>query len=261
MDLNFSNKNAVVCGSTQGIGFAAAFELATLGANVTIVARNEEKLKKVVSSLPMSDKQLHQYLVADFNDPQSLKTIMANYVAENDNVHILINNSGGPPGGKIVEAQYEEFDLTFNRHLQCNHIMAQALIPGMKANQYGRIINIISTSVKQPLKGLGVSNTVRGAVANWAKTLAGEVGPDAITVNNVLPGATLTGRLESIIENKALKSNKTIEEVKNQMLSAIPAGRFAEASEIADAIVFLASQAAAYINGIKLPVDGGRTLC
>jgi len=137
----------------------------------------------------------------------------------------------------------------------------QAVLPGMKRAGYGRIINIISTSVKQPIPGLGVSNTIRGAVANWAKTLAGELGPFGITVNNVLPGATCTARLDALIEGKAKKAGVTVAEIGEQMKAAIPARRFAQPEELACAVAFLASPSAGYINGINLPVDGGRTSC
>jgi 3-oxoacyl-[acyl-carrier protein] reductase len=160
-----------------------------------------------------------------------------------------------------VNATAEAFLNTFNQHLICNHLIAQAVLPGMKEARFGRIINIISTSVKQPLKGLGVSNTIRAAVANWSKTLSLEVAPFGITVNNVLPGATATQRLSSIIENKSQKQNHTIDEVEQEMLAEIPAGRFGKPEEIAAAVAFLASPAAAYINGINIPVDGGRTGC
>jgi 3-oxoacyl-[acyl-carrier protein] reductase len=176
-------------------------------------------------------------------------------------VHILVNNTGGPPAGPAHLAKTDEFLSAFNNHLICNHILAQACIDGMKNAKYGRIINIISTSVKQPLANLGVSNTIRAAVANWAKTLAGELGKFNITVNNVLPGATSTVRLKSIIENKSTKTGHALDAVTNEMISEIPMGRFAEASEIANAVAFLASPAASYINGINLPVDGGRTGC
>lgn len=261
MEIHVTQKNAVICGSTQGIGFATALEMADLGASITLVARDEEKLKEALEKLTRKPEQHHQYLVADFNNPRELRTKIEKYISSNPPVHILVNNSGGPPGGPIINARAEEFEQAFNRHLQCNHLMAQALIPGMKENNYGRIINIISTSVKQPIPGLGVSNTIRGAVASWAKTLAGEVAPFNITVNNVLPGATLTGRLESIMKNKAEKTGKTFTTIQEAMLKEIPARRFAEAGEIAAAIAFLASPAAGYINGINLPVDGGRTDC
>lgn len=259
INLNLKNKNAMVCGSTQGIGWAAAVELAELGANVCLVARNESKLQKAVELLSKNDHQKHEFIVADFDHPKLLEKIVLDHISNNHSYHILINNSGGPPGGLIASAELDEFEVAFKRHLQANHVLAKALIPGMKSENYGRIINIISTSVKQPLNGLGVSNTIRGAVANWAKTMANELGQFGITVNNVLPGATNTVRLSSIIESKSQKANKSIEEVTNAMQSIIPAKRFAEPSETGGVIAFLASPAASYINGINLPVDGGRT--
>lgn len=259
MDLNLKGKNAFVSGSTQGIGKAIAEELASLGANVTLCARNAESLNGVKSNLVQADGQSHQILVADFSKPDQLKAVVDEHLDQGNQYHILINNTGGPPGGQAIDAGIDEFRIAFNQHLICNQILAQALVVGMKDSAYGRIINVISTSVKAPLNGLGVSNTIRGAVANWSKTLANELGQFGITVNNVLPGATATQRLSSIIENKASKTGKTIEEVGNAMRSAVPAQRFAEAHEVAAAAAFLASPAAGYINGINLPVDGGRT--
>ena len=259
MDLSLTAKHALVCGSTAGIGKATALELAHMGASLTLVARNEEKLKAVLQELPVSEGQEHAYLVADFSQPAALKKALAEVLAGGREYEILINNTGGPPGGPITEADPEAFRIAFNQHLVCNQILAQAVLPGMKAKSYGRIVNVISTSVKQPLNGLGVSNTTRGAVANWAKTWANEVGAWGITVNNVLPGATATGRLTSIIGNKAQKLGLSEEQAADKMKSIIPAGRFARPEEVAWAIAFLVSPAAAYINGINLPVDGGRT--
>lgn len=261
MDLNLKNKTALVCGSTQGIGKAAAEALATLGAHVILLARNEDKLRETLAQLDTSDGQSHKYLVADYSDPAQLKTKVEALVRSSDPIHILVNNTGGPPGGLISNAKVEEFQTAFSNHLLCNHILVQALLEGMKKEKYGRIINVISTSVKQPLKGLGVSNTVRAAVANWSKTLASEVAGFGITVNNVLPGATNTQRLQHIIENKSRNSGESENEIINEMESEIPMGRFAEPAEIANAIAFLASPAAAYITGINVPVDGGRTAC
>lgn len=258
MNLNLLGKNALVCGSTQGIGKASAIELANLGANVTLVARNEEKLRACVAELPKSAGQDHFYLVADFEKPDLLKSVIANYTTKTS-IHILINNTGGPPAGLAINATEEEFVRAFSNHLLCNHILVKACVEGMKSEKFGRIINIISTSVKIPLRNLGVSNTIRGAVANWAKTLSVELAPFAITVNNVLPGATLTGRLESIIENKSQKTGISLDTARNEMIAEIPAGRIGEAHEVGAAVAFLASPAAAYINGINLPVDGGRT--
>jgi 3-oxoacyl-[acyl-carrier protein] reductase len=259
MDLSLKGKTALVCGSTQGIGYAAAKELASMGADVVLVARNEEQLVKTKESLDTTHGQRHQYLVADFSQPDQLKKVIKEFVSGENKVHILVNNTGGPKGGAIKDASTEEFLLAFNQHLICNHIMVQALYPIMITEGYGRIINVISTSVKQPLPNLGVSNTIRGAVANWSKTLANELGAYGITVNNVLPGATNTSRLQSIASVKAQQHNETVDQVFEEMAAETPMKRIAKPEEIAAAIAFLASPAASYINGINVPVDGGRT--
>ena len=259
IDLSLLNKNAIVCGSTQGIGKSIAIELAELGANVTLVARNEEALKIVLAELDKSKNQKHQYLVADFSDSLHVK-FKANEYALQNSIDILVNNTGGPPAGAIVDAEINSFMAAYQSHLLCNHALVQAFLPSMKKNNWGRIINIISTSVKQPLKGLGVSNATRAAVAGWAKTLSFEVAKYGITVNNVLPGATKTVRLENIINSKAAKSNNQIEEIEAEMLAEIPAGRFGNPEEIAALTAFLASPAASYINGQSIAVDGGRTM-
>jgi 3-oxoacyl-[acyl-carrier protein] reductase len=251
-------KTALVAGSTQGIGLASAQALAEAGAGCVLIARNEAALKDAVASLDTTQRQKHQYLVADFQSPENVRSVIETFIKQTA-VHILVNNSGGPAGGPIVDAKPEAFLAAFNQHLICNHILATAVMQGMKDAGYGRIINIISTSVKIPLKNLGVSNTIRGAVASWAKTMANELGGFGITVNNVLPGATATGRLETIINNKVSKTGISHEEAEKEMLSEIPAKRFGKPEEIAAAVAFLASPAAAYINGVSLPVDGGRT--
>ena len=259
MELNLTGKTALVCGSTQGIGKATAIELAILGANVVLIARNETALKDTLAQLSTISNQKHSFLVADFTQPLELKKVITNFINEGNKIHILINNSGGPKGGAIKDAAPEEFIAAFNQHLICNHILVQAIYPTMIDEGYGRIINVISTSVKQPLPNLGVSNTIRGAVANWSKTLATELGQYGITVNNVLPGATNTARLQSIAKIKADLYNETVEDVLTEMGSESPMKRIAQPEEIAAAIAFLASPAASYINGINVPVDGGRT--
>ncbi|MEZ5012957.1 MAG: SDR family oxidoreductase [Chitinophagales bacterium] len=257
MQLSLKNKTALVCGSTQGIGLAAAQELAVQGARVILFARNQEKLEKAVATLSGTG---HHYLVADFQEPDVVRDVMETYLKTADGpIHILVNNSGGPPPGKVSEAEVDAFYQAFNAHLICNHILAMALIPGMRKAGYGRIINIISTSVKIPLPNLGVSNTIRAAVGAWAKTMANELGKDNITVNNVLPGATATARLEGIVQKKAERQGVTEEEASAEMLQEIPMRRFGKPQDIAAAVAFLASEAAGYINGINLPVDGGRT--
>lgn len=256
--MNLKGKRAVVCGSTQGIGKAAAIELALLGASVTLIARNEKKLNETLQELSSNSRQQHGYLVADFSFPDKLNQVVAEYARDN-RAHILVNNTGGPPAGMAINAGIEEYQRAFINHVICNQLLVQVFVPGMKAERYGRIINVISTSVKAPIQGLGVSNTIRGAVANWSKTLASELGPFGITVNNVLPGSTMTQRLKSVMQEKIQKTGKTMEAAMAEMIADIPAGRIGEAHEIAAAIAFLASPAAAYINGINLPVDGGRT--
>ena len=259
MNLNLVDKTALVCGSTQGIGRAAAEELALLGARVILIARNEDLLKQTVKELPGT--AVHHYLVADFTQPKTVEAVVRDFVNAGNPIHILVNNTGGPPGGPIAAATTDAFLNAFQQHLLCNHLLAQVVMEGMKQAKYGRIINVISTSVKQPLKGLGVSNTVRAAVANWSKTLSVELASFGITVNNVLPGATATGRLSSIIEAKTKQGGRTYEALEQEMLHEIPAGRFGTVEELGSAIAFLASPAASYINGINLPVDGGRTGC
>ena len=260
MNLDLTGKNAIVCGSTQGIGKAIATELAALGANIILIARNEAKLSAVRAELDTSKGQKHNYITADFSIPPQLKLHVEDYIETNGlEINILINNTGGPAGGPIENSKTDEFIHTFSNHLICNHILMQAVKEGMKNSGYGRIINIISTSVKQPLNGLGVSNTIRGAVANWSKTLANELGEFGITVNNVLPGATDTVRLKSIIENKAEKTGGDASAIKQGMADMVPLKRIAQPEEVANAVAFLASPAASYINGINIPVDGGRT--
>jgi 3-oxoacyl-[acyl-carrier protein] reductase len=258
MNLDLTGKRALVCGSTQGIGKASAIELALLGASVTLVARNEEKLEAARKELTTRHGQRHDYVVADFSVPEDLRQKVENY-ARKTTVHILVNNTGGPPAGPAFGANIQDFTEAFSAHLLCNHILVQSLVPGMKKEKFGRIINVISTSVKIPIRGLGVSNTIRGAVANWAKTLSVELAPFGITVNNVLPGASMTGRLESIIKGKAERSGISFDKAIEEMIAEIPAGRISDPIEVAAAVAFLATPAASYINGINIPVDGGRT--
>ena len=259
MNLNLIQKTAIVCGSTQGIGRATAVELALMGANVTLIARNKDTLQQTLSSLDTSKGQVHRCVVADFSESASVKKAIDEYLEYFPDVHILINNTGGPTGGPIIEASSEHFIKTFEMHLINNQTLVQAVLPSMQKANWGRIVNIISTSVKQPIVGLGVSNTIRWAVASWAKTLSLEIAKYGITVNNVLPGFTKTGRLEVVNGMRAKALNKNIDDYERQLESEIPIGRFAEAEEVAAAVAFLCSPAASSINGINLPVDGGKT--
>ena len=256
MNLELTNLNAVVCGSTQGIGLATAEVLAKLGANIYLLARNETKLKQISQRLDNTKGQVHNYLCIDFQNSSRLEQEIKKIKSP---IHILINNTGGPDSGKLSDANLNEFNKAFEMHLINNHILVQHVVEGMKKEGFGRIVNIISTSVKSPIPGLGVSNTIRAAVANWAKTLSFELAEHGITVNNVLPGFTDTNRLKTLIETKSKTLNKSVEEITKKMISSVPANRFGEAAEVADAIAFLCSPSASYINGINLPVDGGRT--
>jgi 3-oxoacyl-[acyl-carrier protein] reductase len=256
MEINLKGKTALVCGSTQGIGKASALQLAECGASVIMLARNEDKLKEVLTLLKPSADGSHKYYIADFSNPDSLRETLRNV---KESVDIILNNTGGPPPGPAKDATPEQYLEAFKQHLICNHIIVQHFLKGMQERKWGRIINVISTSVKAPLKNLGVSNTVRAAVGNWSKTLSNEVAPYGITVNNILPGATSTERLSNIIKANALKRNLPEEEIKKEMLHEIPAARFADPREPAYAVAFLASDYAAYINGVNIPVDGGRT--
>jgi 3-oxoacyl-[acyl-carrier protein] reductase len=258
MNLSLTGKHALICGSSQGIGLAIAQELALLGANCTLLARNAESLVTAVESLAKTINQHHQFLVADFTKNDEVLTAVKNLVVDNP-IHVLINNTGGPPAGLISNATAAEFLFAYNLHLINNHQIATTFLPGMQQSGFGRIINIISTSVKIPLANLGVSNTTRAAVAAWAKTMAAEVAKHGITVNNVLPGATNTARLSSIIANKATKLQIDADAVSTEMLHEIPMGRFGEAQEIAAMAAFLASPAASYVTGQSICVDGGRT--
>jgi len=258
MNLDLNGKKAIVCGSTQGLGFASATELALLGADVTLMARNEEKLKAAVKELPTSKKQKHQYIVADFQNPQLVKDAIDKYLAGEIKINILVNNTGGPKGGDITKATAEEFLQAFNTHLICNQILVQVALPLMKSSGYGRIVNIISTSVKEPINGLGVSNTIRAAVASWSKTLANEVGQFGITVNNVLPGSTRTARYDSIIKNLANKNEESEMDAEKRMVDSIPLKKIGSPEDFGAVVAFLCSPAASYITGINLPVDGGR---
>lgn len=258
MNLELTGKNALVCGGSSGIGKAAAIELSKLGANITLLSRNASSLTEALAGLHRQPGQEHDFIIADMAHHEDLHQTMIGLTTQKT-IHIVVNNTGGPPAGAILDADLVAFKLAFEQHLLAYHLIAQLIVPGMKSVAYGRIINVISTSVKQPLHGLGVSNTIRAAVANWSKTLATELAPFHITVNNVLPGATETERLNAIVSNKAAKQGKSLDEIRQDMLDEIPMRRFGKPEEIAAAIAFLASPAAAYITGTQITVDGGRT--
>ena len=258
MDYSLQGKRALVCGSTQGIGKACATQIARAGAEVVLMARHMGALQKVRDELPCKHDQSHDYIVADFSDWQQVRDTATSYITDNGPIEILVNNTGGPPAGPVFEATPDDLLKAFTMHILCNQVLVQALAQGMRKTGYGRIINIISTSVVSPIRGLGVSNTTRGAVANWARTLAGELGPFGITVNNILPGYTGTARLNSLIKGKAERAGSSVKEIEDEMIADVPLRRFADPEEVGAVAAFLASPAASYLNGLNLPVDGGR---
>ncbi|MEX1826558.1 SDR family oxidoreductase [Luteibacter sp. CQ10] len=258
MDLRLTGRHALVCGASQGIGRATAFELAELGASVTLLSRSAEALKALAAELPGGQPgQNHRYVAVDMLDTDALARAVAEVVGDHA-VHILVNNSGGPPGGPVWSAEPEAFLAAYRQHVIAAQVVTQACLPGMRQAHYGRIVNVISTSVKEPIHNLGVSNTVRAATAGWAKTLSAEVAAEGITVNNILPGYTRTSRLESLVD-ASVKAGRSRDEVERGLLASVPAGRFGDPAEVAALIAFLASPAAGYINGTSIAVDGGRT--
>ncbi|WP_405369758.1 SDR family oxidoreductase [Nonlabens sp. Asnod2-A12] len=258
MDINLKDKTALVCGSSTGIGRETAIQFAQAGARVILLARNPNKLQEVLSELDTSKRNDHAFLVADFSDFKEVEDVVSAFAKANP-IHIIVNNTGGPAPGFLIDAEVDALEQGFTQHVKCNQVLIKACTPGMKEAGYGRVINVISTSVKAPIEFLGVSNVIRGAVASWAKTLATELGPFGITVNNVLPGFTATDRLDKIIAGKAQRAGHSEEQAAEIMKNYVPARRFAAPEEVANAITFLASDKAGYINGINLPVDGGRT--
>ena len=257
MDLNLHGRHALVCGGSAGIGRALAVELAAMGARVTLLARHAEGLDEALAALPSTADQTHARHALDLADSAALQALIDGPLAAQD-VDILVNNSGGPPGGRVIDAPLEAFERAFAPHLLASHRLVQALVPGMRTRGFGRIVNIVSTSVYEPIPGLGVSNTLRAAVAGWAKTLSRELAGDGITVNNVLPGYTRTRRIREIVDARVAREGRSADQVEADLLAHVPAGRMAEAHEVAAAAAFLASPAAGYITGVSLAVDGGR---
>ncbi len=258
--IDLSGKRALVGGATQGIGWATARRLAQAGAEVWLIARNEEKLQQRVQQLRNEGLPAGGYLVADFRLPAQVATAVQQYFQRHEQqpFHILVNNTGGPAPGPLLEATLDQLMQAFTQHVLSFHTLVKLLVPGMEAAGYGRIINIVSTSVYEPIPNLGVSNTIRAAVAGWAKTLSRELAPKSITINNILPGYTRTERLNELAQFIAQEKNIPVEKVFAQWTTTIPMGRLAEPEEIANAAVFLASPLASYITGVSLAIDGGR---
>ena len=256
MNTSLTGRHALVCGASSGIGRAAALALAGLGAEITALARRKDRLDSLVAELREAGVTARA-VEADLDDRAALGGIIDTLLTEVGPVHVLLNNTGGPPGGPLLDATPEAFEVAFGRHLLASHILVGKVLPGMAEAGFGRIVNVISTSVREPIPNLGVSNTIRGAVASWSKTLSGEL-PPGVTINNVLPGFTDTDRLGQLADGVAARQGTSADTVRENWRAMIPEGRLARPEELGDVIAFLASPAASYVRGVSLAVDGGR---
>lgn len=261
MSLELSGRSALVGGATSGIGWAIAKAFAEAGARVVILARSEERLRARLGELRTISTAQHGFIVVDYDNPNSITAAIEELRTRAIVPDIIINNTGGPSPGALIDAEPMEFHRALDRLVLATHLLVQYALPRMRAERWGRILSVISTSVRQPIEGLGVSNTIRAATAAWAKTLSMELAPYGITVNSILPGATRTERLEQIITARAAAQGRARDIVEEEMLREIPLHRFAEPEEIAAVALFLCSDIAGYITGECIRVDGGRTRC
>ena len=255
---SLEGKRALVGGGSKGIGLGCAIALAEAGAEVTLMARDTQTLNVAIESVPRPLGQTHRTISVDFADWRSVAEAAAKDIRSNGPVVIVVNNTGGPAPGLAIDAAPVDFEAGFGMHLITGQALVQTVTPGMKESSYGRIINIISSSVVTPLTNLGVSNTIRGAVAQWGKTLAAELAPFGITVNNVLPGSIDTSRLRITMSGNAERTGATVEQIEARTIEAIPMGRLGQPVDVGRVVAFLASPAAAYVTGVNLPVDGGK---
>ncbi len=256
MNINLTNRRALVGGSTQGIGKAIAIQLAACGASVTLLARNEDAMKKLVAELPSLQGQKHSYLVADFSDLIQFKEIISTFLKQNP-IDILVNNTNGPIAGSVLEKNISDYQTAFDLLFQTVCFATMQAIPHMQHQGFGRIINVSSMSVKEPLQHLALSNSIRSAVISWAKTLATDVAKNNITVNNILTGYFNTERLQDLIQFQAKNKNIKPQILQSQMEENVPMKRFGKPEEYGFLVAFLASDYASYITGTNIPIDGG----
>ncbi len=257
MNISLEGKKALVGGSSAGIGKAIAIQLAKSGASVTIMSRSENKLKAIVADLPTDKGQKHQYIKVDFTNFDSFKNIISEYFKSNS-VDILVNNTQGPPAGSALDKSIDDYQAAFDLLFKTVVYTTELALEKMRANKFGRIINVSSVSVKEPLSYLVLSNSIRTAVTAWAKSLTMDVGPDNITINNTLTGYFNTERIEEIIRRKSAKTGISEADVRKTMESEVSVKRMGDPEEYANLVTFLASDLAGYISGINIPIDGGR---
>ncbi len=261
MNVSLEGLRAIVCGASQGIGKAISIQFAESGASIFLIARNEANLKKTLASLPKNPFAHHSYACVDVGNLYELQTVIEKATIEYDGFHIVVNNTGGPPPGLLYHSLNDELENAFKQHILSAHTILKVVLPKMIELKYGRIINIISIGMKQPIANLGVSNTIRGAMGNWAKTLSKELSHYGITVNNILPGYIKTERLKSLIQNNSKIKNTTYEQEEKKIIEEVPVQRLGNPKEVAFLATFIASPLANYLNGVSIPIDGGFLNC
>ena len=256
MNINLTGKNALIGGSSKGLGLAIARQLAVSGANVTLMARSKTTLKKVVDQLDTNSNQKHQFLVVNFSDFDDFGSKMKNFFT-NNKIDILINNTQGPSPGSAIEKSIDDYQNAFDLLFKCAVFTCNLALPHMQKQKWGRIVNVSSISVREPLSYLALSNSLRAALVTWAKSLSIEIASDNITINNTLTGYFDTERIAEINAQKAKKMGIPETEVRSAMISAIPAKRIGHPDEYANLVCFLVSDQASYITGTNIPIDGG----
>ena len=257
MDLSIKGKNAIVCASSQGLGKSAAVDLAKEGVNLAICSRNKDKINLVKEEIEQTSDVKVVAIEADLSSEKDISALFQEAKKELKTIDILINNNGGPPPSTFEELTDEDWQKTFNSTMMSAIRLSKLVLPDMKKNKWGRIINISSVSVKTPVNGLFLSNSIRMGVLGWAKALSDEVAPHGITVNSVCPGTTKTERIEQILNARSESSGKDKSEIEEAMANSIPMLRIGEASDLSALITFLASEKASYMTGLAVQVDGG----
>ena len=257
MDFQIKNKNAIVCASSQGLGKAAAMELASEGVNIVISSRSEQDLLNVKEEIETSSSVKVISVVADLNKPENIDNLYNKAHSELGPIDILVNNAGGPPPSNFESLNDEDWLKAFNLTMMSSIRLSKLVLPGMKKKNWGRIINISSVSVKTPVPGLFLSNSLRMGVLGWSKALSDEVAPKGITVNSVCPGSTRTSRITKILKSQSESTGRALEEIESVAAAKIPMLRIGEPKELAALIAFLASERASYMTGLAIQVDGG----